>query len=75
MQSQLEWSQKKFIKFEMRKGESKEQNKQWLKKGFSNSVERWREERKLEILLGGILAIQCISHAEDKIQELLTNQN
>ena len=40
MQSQLEWGQKKLIKFEMKKGRSKEKNK--LKQGFPNSTEGWR---------------------------------
>ena len=40
MQSQLEWGEKKFIKLEMKKGRSKEENK--LKQGFPNSIERWR---------------------------------
>ena len=38
MESELQWGQKKFIKFEMKKGRSKEENK--LKQGFSNSIER-----------------------------------
>ena len=41
MQSELEWNQKKFIKFEVKKGGSKEENK--LKQGFQNSIERWRK--------------------------------
>ena len=40
MQSQLEWGHKRLIKFEMKKGRSKEENK--LKQRFSNSIERWR---------------------------------
>ena len=38
MQLQLEWGQKKFIKFEMKKGRSKEEYK--LKQRFPNSIER-----------------------------------
>ena len=37
MQSRLEWGQEKFIKFEMKKGRSKEENK--LKQDFPNSIE------------------------------------
>ena len=40
MQSQLEWGKRKFIKFEMKKGRSKEENK--MKQSFQNSIERWR---------------------------------
>ena len=40
MQSQLEWGKRKFIKFEMKKGRSKEENK--LEQSFPNSTERWR---------------------------------
>ena len=42
MQSQLEWGQKKLIKFEIKNGGSKEEIKQLLKQAFSNSIERWR---------------------------------
>ena len=65
MQSQLEWDQKKFIKFETKKGRSKKENKQKLRQGFPNSIERWR--RGLVILLGGILTIQLFCHTADKI--------
>ena len=65
MKSQLEWSHKKFIKFEMKKGRSRKENKEFLKQGFPNSIEKCREG--LEILLGEILAIQWFCHFADKI--------
>ena len=55
MQSQLEWDEKKFIKFEMKKGRSKMKNTQYSREGFPNKTERWK--RGLRILLGGILTI------------------
>ena len=42
MQSQLEWDEKKCTNFERKKGESKEQKKQFLKHGFPNNIEKWR---------------------------------
>ena len=44
MLSQLKWGQKKLIKFEMKKGGSKKENKQQLRQGFPNCFERWRRE-------------------------------
>ena len=51
MQVHLEWDQKKFINFEMKKGVSKVEKKE-LKQGFSNSIERCK--KGLEFYLGGI---------------------
>ena len=42
MKSQLEWSHKKFIKFEMKKGRSRKENKEFLKQGFPNGIEKCR---------------------------------
>ena len=66
MQSELERGQKKFMKFEMKKGGIKEEYKHWLKQGFPKSIERCRGGRA-EILFGGILTTQWFCHAEDKI--------
>ena len=66
MQTQLEWGQKKFIKFEMKKGRSKEENK--LKQGFPNSTERWRTGSKFWAFLAFImLQIRFSSHRLIKI--------
>ena len=64
MQSQLKWGQKKFIKFEMKREGVKKKSNNWSM--FFQIALKGGEG--VEILLGGILTIQCFCHAAGKIQ-------
>ena len=63
MQSQLEWDQRKFIKFEMN---------EWSRV-FQIAMKGQKVGWKF--CLNEFLTIQCFCHAEDKIQQPSINQN